>query len=159
MKSLRLAVVPLQITLVLTFGALLFAELVSFPGMFAEWARDDPGFADVRWPLLAVVELGMVCVQVVIVSVWRLLGLVSQDLVFSREAFRWVDLILGAIGIAWLLLAGLVVVVFATSDEPGNPVASMLVFLPGTVFALLMVVMRALLQQATELRSDLEGVI
>ncbi|MCW2928841.1 MAG: hypothetical protein JWM86_2809 [Thermoleophilia bacterium] len=159
MSGLRYAVVPLRIVLVLTFLLLLVAEVMSFPGMFSYQARQSDDFAEVRWPLLAVVELGLICVQVVIVSTWRLLTMVREDRVFSRDSLRWVDAILAAIGVAWLLGLGMVLVVVAAADDPGNVMAAMLILLPATSFALLMVVMRALLVQATELRSDMEGVI
>lgn len=159
MRTLRLAVVPLRIMLALTFAALLVAELMSLPGMFAHWSEESPEFDEVRWPLLIGFELGLVCVQVVIACIWRLLTLVGEGRVFSDEAIRWVDVILAAIGVAWALLLAFTAFVFVSSGEPGNGFAALLVFLPGTVFALLMVVMRALLLQATELRTDMEAVI
>lgn len=159
MKHLRLAVVPLRILLAMTFVALVVAEAMSFPGMFAHMAEESPEFSRVRWPLLAVCELGMICVQVVIVSTWRLLTMVNEDRVFSRASLVWVDAIVWSTGVAWLLLFGLFVMVLATSDDPGNPFAALLVLLPATAFALLMVVLRALLLQATALRTDMEAVI
>lgn len=159
MGRLRLAVVPLRALLALTFAALLLAQVMSLPGMFAHWAEQSERFADVRWPLLIGWELGMVCVQVVIVCTWRLLTLVGEDRVFSATALRWVDGIIAATTVAWALLLAFTAFVFISSGEPGNAFAALLVFLPATVFALVMFVMRALLLQATTLRTDLEGVI
>ena len=45
------------------------------------------------------------------------------------------------------------------ADDPGLPVLLLLVLLGGAVLGLLMVVMRALLRQATTLRTDMEAVI
>ncbi len=44
------------------------------------------------------VFLELLCVQVVIVAIWRLLGLVRTDRIFSRQAFGWVDAIVAALG-------------------------------------------------------------
>lgn len=49
----------------------------------------------------------LICVQVVIVATWMLLGMAREDLIFSDGALRWVDLIIGAIAVAWLTFAGL----------------------------------------------------
>jgi hypothetical protein len=158
-KLFRAAVVPLRIVLVLTFALLVMAEVFSFPGMFAYRAKESPDFESLRWPLLAVVELGMLCVQVVIVCTWRLVTLTLRDSVFSPASFKWVDAILAAIGVAWLLLLGLSIAVAVTADDPGDVVAMALLFLPASAFALVMVVMRTLLLRATSLSADLEGVI
>ncbi|WP_327032279.1 DUF2975 domain-containing protein [Micromonospora ureilytica] len=46
-----------------------------------------------------------------------------------------------------------------TADDPGAPVLLFLLTMGVTVLGLLMVVMRALLRQATTLRTDMEAVI
>ena len=45
------------------------------------------------------------------------------------------------------------------ADDPGVPILLMLMLVGGAVLGLLMVVMRALLRQATALRTDMEAVI
>jgi hypothetical protein len=85
--------------------------------------------------------------------------MVQQDRVFTRASFAWVDAILWATGVAWLLALGITCAVYATANDPGNALAVTLVMLPFSAFALLMVVMRALLLQATILRTDMEAVI
>ena len=104
-------------------------------------------------------EAELCCAQVVLVSTWKLLGMVAADRIFSEDAFRWVDLILGAIGVGWLVWLGFGVAVLAASDEPGTPIAVAVLGLAITVVGLLMVVMRALLRQATVLRTDMDAVI
>lgn len=152
MTWLSSRVVPLlRAVIVAAFLAVLVLMLFSFPGEL----RD----ADGRWVLLVVVEAELLAVQVVLVSTWRLLGMVAADRIFSEEAFRWVDAILAAIGGAWLVWLGFGVLVVATSDDPGNPIAVAVVGLAITVVGLLMLVMRALLRQATELRTDMDAVI
>ena len=64
---------------------------------------------------------------------------------------------LGIIFYLWVGMFGVLVV--ATSDDPGNPIAVAVVGLAITVVGLLMLVMRALLRQATELRTDMDAVI
>lgn len=157
--AMRRVVPLLRTVLVLAFVAVLVLQLLSIPGELAQAVEEEPRFSTERWVLLVVAEVELVCVQVVVVAMWRLLGMVQADRIFSQDAFRWVDLVLGAIAVAWVVWAGLGIIVLATSDDPGNPLAVGVVGLAITVVGLLMLVMRALLQQATALRSDMDMVI
>jgi acyl-coenzyme A synthetase/AMP-(fatty) acid ligase len=115
--------------------------------------------AYLRWPATIISVFWVLCVQVVIVCTWQLLTLVDKDRIFSEAAFGWVNGILGAIAAAWLVLLGVLLYVGFNADDPGLPLLLFLLATGVTVLGLLMIVMRALLRQATTLRSDLEGVI
>ena len=85
--------------------------------------------------------------------------MVKDDRIFSDESLAWVDAIVWAIVAAWVLLLGVFAFVTPQLDDPGYPVLMMMLLLGGAVLGLLMLVMRALLQQATTLRTDMEAVI
>lgn len=153
------AVGPLRVLLVLVFAALLAAQVVVLPMMVAEQARALPDLAHLRWPLLVVAVLGLVCVQVVIVATWKLLTLVQEDRIFTEGSLVWVDAIVWAIGVAWVLLLGVLGYVLGTWEGAGLPALLLVLLLVGAVLGLLVVVLRALLRQATTLRSDMEAVI
>jgi len=101
----------------------------------------------------------VLCVQVILVATWKLLTLVKKDRIFTTASLKWVDAIVWAIGAAWLVFVGMLIFVGFNADDPGMPMLLFLVTVAITVIGLLMVVMRALLRQATTLRSDLEAVI
>ncbi|MDO9444954.1 MAG: DUF2975 domain-containing protein [Dehalococcoidia bacterium] len=153
------AVLPLRLFLVGLFGILVVFQTLSLPGQFAYMANESPDQAHLRWPLTALAVFWVFCIQVVIVSTWRLLGLVQNDRIFSNAAFAWVDAILWAIGAAWVVLVGAFVYVVVNADDPGMPMLLLLLILAVAVAGLLMFVMRALLRQATTLRTDMEAVI
>ncbi|MGX1767450.1 DUF2975 domain-containing protein [Dietzia sp. NPDC055343] len=153
------AVLPLRALLVLLFAILLVFQTMSLPGQFAHMAAEHPESAHLRWPLTAVTVFWVLCIQVVIVATWRLLGMVVADRSFTVASLKWVDVILGAIVAAWLVLAGVFLVVGFTADDPGLPLLLLLMVTIIAVAALLMVVMRALLRQATGLRTDMDAVI
>ena len=101
------------------------------------------------------------------VCLWRLVTMVRRGTVFSHGAFRYVDIIIGAIASASALLFLLGVIL-----APGDAVAPGIVLLIGgaaTVvagIALVVVVMRSLLAQAvareaeaSHLRAELDEVI
>jgi hypothetical protein len=149
----------LRASLVLLFGALVVLQVVSLPGQFAAMAEESPDLAHLRWPATAIAVLWVLCVQVVVVATWQLLTLVEDDRIFTEASMVWVDAIVRAIGAAWALLVGVFLLVGLNADDPGRPIQLFVLVLGVSVLGLLMVVMRALLQRATALRTDLETVI
>ena len=101
----------------------------------------------------------VLCIQVVIVSTWKLLTLVKNDRIFTDASLVWVNAIVWAIAAAWVVLVGVLLYVGFNADDPGLPLLLFLMSTGVTVLGLLMVVMRALLRQATTLRTDMEAVI
>lgn len=153
------AVAPLRVFLVLLFGILVMFQTFSLPGQFAHMAQESPDQAYLRWPLTAVSVFWLLCIQVVIVSTWKLLTLVKNDRIFSDAALAWVDAIVWAIVAAWVVLLGVFLYVGFHASDPGLPLLLFLMLVGVAVLGLLMVVMRALLRQATTLRTDMEAVI
>jgi hypothetical protein len=164
MTHLRRVVLPLRILLTIVFAALVAAQIRAVPEVLPELADPSLEQSFMRWTMLAVSVLGLACVQVVIVCTWKLLTLVKDDRIFSDESMTWVDAIVWAIVVGWaMLLAAFVCayyfIIDEVSDDPVLPALLLLLLLVGAVLGLLMVVMRALLRQATNLRTDMEAVI
>ncbi len=157
-------VLPLRILLALVFAALVAAEMFAVPGMLPDLPDPSLEQSFIRWTMLAVLVLGLLCVQVVIVCTWKLLTLVAHDRIFSASSLPWVNAIVWAIAVGWVMLLGTFVcayyfIIDEVSDDPVLPALLLLLLLVGAVLGLLMVVMRALLRQATALRADMEAVI
>ncbi|MFI7481463.1 DUF2975 domain-containing protein [Kocuria sp. M1R5S2] len=159
MMTQRWAVAALRVFLVLLFAILVVFQVMSLPGQFAHMAQESPESAHLRWPLTALFGFWILCAEVVVVSTWKLLGLVKNDRIFSEASLIWVDAIVWAVGAAWVVLLGVSFVVGVNADDPGPVLVLMLASTGVTVLGLLMVVMRALLRQATALRTDMEAVI
>ena len=159
MQTTRLAVTALRIVLVVAFLLLLLFQVMSVPGQFAHMAQENPDRAFLQWPLTIFFIVEIACVQVVVVSTWKLLTMVKNDRIFSRGALAWVNAIVWAIAVAWALLAVLAAVVVFNADDPGLPLLLFLVLVAGAALGLVVVVLRALLRQATDLRADMEAVI
>ena len=71
-------------------------------------------------PLRVLVLLGVVMVQVVVVCVWRLVTMVRRGTVFSDAAFRYVDVVIGAIvGAALVWFAVTIINAPGQRDDPG----------------------------------------
>ncbi|MGH3731558.1 MAG: DUF2975 domain-containing protein [Micromonosporaceae bacterium] len=153
------AVAALRVFLVLLFGILVVFQTLSLPGQFAHMAKESPSDAHLRWPATVVAVFLVLCVQVVIVSTWKLLTLVKKDRIFTDASMAWVNAIVWAIAAAWTVLLGVFLWVGIHADDPGAPMLLLLMLTGVTVIGLLMVVMRALLRKATTLRTDMEAVI
>jgi Protein of unknown function (DUF2975) len=111
--------------------------------------------------------LGMVTVQVAFVCVWRLLTMVRRGTVFSDAAFRYVDIVIGAI-VAAALVWFTVTAVNAPGqrDDPGVTLIMGGIGLAILGVALIVLVLRMLLAQAvardveaTQLKAELNEVI
>jgi hypothetical protein len=165
MQKMDWVVVPLRVLLVMVFIGLLVAQFLSLPGEFRQQAEEHHEAGWMPWLLLTFAILEVVCIQIVIVCTWRLLTLVGSDRIFSEESFVWVDVIMWTMVAGWLLLASLsaslVGIIYFTPElrDPGTPILLTGMVLIGGVVVLTIVVLRALLRQATVLRTDLEEVI
>ena len=164
MTHLRHVVLPLRVLLVLAVAALVAAQVWAVPGVLPDIADPTLERSVMRATMFLVAVLGLACVQVVVVCTWQLLTLVTDDRIFSDGALRWVNAIVWAVAVGWLMLLATFVcsyyfIVDEVSDDAVLPALLLLLLLVGAVLGLLMVVMRALLRQATNLRTDMEAVI
>jgi len=164
----QLTVIALRIVLGMALAGSVFVQAVMVPLLATDLAEDfSSDVAEVRVPLVAITLLGIVTIQVAVICVWRLLTMVRRGTVFSAAAFRYVDVVIGAIAAASLLMFGVGVVL-----APGEAVAPESVLLIGGAavliagVALVVVVMRMLLAQAValdteahQLQSELDAVI
>ena len=164
----NLALLALRIVLAVALAGSVFVQAVMVPLLAIDLSEDfSSDVADVRIPIIGIVLLGIVTIQVTMVCVWRLLTMVRRGTVFSHAAFRYVDVVIGAIAVASLLMFGLGVVL-----APGEAVAPGVVLLIGGAavliagVALVVVVLRMLLAQAVardteahHLQAELDEVI
>ena len=96
----KLVVVALRAVLVVLFAGAVFVQAVIVPLLAIDMRDLDPDAAHLRTPFLVIVVLGVVTVQVVLVCVWRLVTMVRRGTVFSPAAFRYVDVMIGAVAAA-----------------------------------------------------------
>jgi DUF2975 family protein len=111
--------------------------------------------------------LGMVTVQVALVCVWRLVTMVRRGTVFSHAAFRYVDIVIGAIVAA--ALVWFTVTAINAPDQRDDPGVTLIMGGIGLAIlgvALIVLVLRMLLAQAvardveaTQLKAELNEVI
>jgi hypothetical protein len=164
MTQMPRVVLPLRILLAMVFAALVVAQIWAVPAVLPDISEPSTEQAFMRWTMLAVSVMGLVCVQAVLVCTWKLLTMVTDGRIFSASSLPWVNAIVWAIAVGWAMLLGAFVcayyfIIDEVSDDPVLPALLLLMLLVGAALGLLMVVMRALLRQATTLRADMEAVI
>ncbi|MDJ0005756.1 DUF2975 domain-containing protein [Rhodococcus fascians] len=159
LSGYRAVVLLLRLFLAALFAVLVLMQVMSLPGQFAHMAQESPESAYLRWPLTIVSIFWVLCIQVIVVATWKLLTMVNRSAIFTRASLVWVDTITWSIVAAWVVLVAVFLYVGFEADDPGLPLLLFLLVVIVAVAALLMVVMRTLLRQATELRSDMDAVI
>src|SRR5436190_14360280 len=111
--------------------------------------------------------LGLVTVEVTLVCVWRLVAMVRRGTVFSHAAFRYVDIVIGAIVAAALVWFAVTAInAPGQRDDPGVTLIMGGIGLGILGVALIVLVLRMLLAQAvardaeaTQMQAELDEVI
>ncbi|MEU6340898.1 DUF2975 domain-containing protein [Streptomyces sp. NPDC046977] len=161
----KLTVAALRTVLVLVLTGTVFVQALL---VWVLISGSDP--EDGTLPLTAfrvVTILGMIAAQVALVCVWRLVTMVRRGTVFSHAAFRYVDIVIGAIVAASLVWFAITII-----NAPGQREDPGVTLIMGGIgvailgVALLVLVMRTLLAQAvardveaSQMRAELDEVI
>jgi hypothetical protein len=159
----KLTVHALRAVLVLVLAGTLFVQAAM---VVALATKPDDGSLPLT-PLRVIVILGMVSVQVALVCVWRLVTMVRRGTVFSHAAFRYVDVVIGAIVAAALVWFAVTAInAPGQRDDPGVTLIMGGIGVAILGVALIVLVLRMLLTQAVardgeavRLRAELDEVI
>lgn len=154
---------PLQVLLVVLIVGAVGVQLL-VPLQAAAMADRYEAFAYLAVPYSVTGIAIIACCQVATGAIWPLLTRIRAGSLFDGGAFRWVNVIIGAGGVATLLCAALNVHLFIILAIAGLGPGTLRIALLGmalgaAAFTLLMLVMRGLLRSAVSMRHDLEGVI
>ncbi|WP_328538550.1 DUF2975 domain-containing protein [Streptomyces sp. NBC_00344] len=161
----KLTVRALRAVLVMVLAGTVFVQAAL---VWALVSGSDPEDGSIPLtPLRVITILGMVSAQVALVCVWRLVAMVRRGTVFSHAAFRYVDVVIGAIAsAAFVWFAVTAVNAPGQRDDPGVTVIMGGVGVAILGVALIVLVLRMLLAQAVardvqaaEMQAELDEVI
>jgi hypothetical protein len=161
----KLAVWALRAVLAAVLAGTVFVQAAM---VWALATGNDPEDGSLPLTALRVATIvGMVSVQVALVCVWRLVSMVRRGTVFSDAAFRYVDIVIGAI-----VTAALVWFAVTAINAPGQRADPGVTLIMGGVgmailgVALIVLLLRMLLAQAvardteaSRLQAELDEVI
>ncbi|MGW1069527.1 DUF2975 domain-containing protein [Streptomyces aureus] len=161
----KLTVRALRAVLVMVLTGSVFVQALM---LWALVSGNDPEDGSLPLtPLRVVTILGIGAAQVALVCVWRLVTMVRRGTVFSHGAFRYVDVIIGAIvaaALVWFAVTALNAP--GQRDDPGVTLIMAGIGLAILGVALIVLVLRTLLAQAVDrdveaaqMRADLDEVI
>lgn len=163
----RSLITVLRVGIIAAFLFGLFGQIVVIPTTAADEVDRFPPYSPLAVPYATVAIAGVVCVQVALVAVWRLLTMVERDAAFTPRAFRWVDIVIGCLVTGTLLALGvsghLALAEIPTPDD-GMDVhsalsATLAIVAVGASFAALITILRHLLHKATRPQTETAGVV
>lgn len=156
----RTAAVALKVLIALVGVLTVLAQVFVIPEYAAMGAEESPEVAYLRVPGMVGCIAILLCFQVALACIWRLLTLVSGSRIFQPAAFRVVDVLIGAVAAMALLFIAAWVILDASEALGGGTVLPVgFGILGSTGLTLLLVVLRGLLRQAATLEQDLAEVI
>ncbi len=163
----KLTVLALRAVLVALLAGAAFVQAVMVPLLAIDMEGLKPEYAYLRAPLLVIAVLGVLTVQVVLVCVWRLVTMVRRGTVFSHAAFRYVDIVIGAIVAAALVWFAVTAInAPGQRDDPGVTLIMGGIGVAILGVALIVLVLRMLLAQAVardveaaQMQAELDEVI
>lgn len=150
----------LKALIAVMIGLLLSCQIILIPGVASLTAERNPELAYLEVPGIIAAVLFLVCVQIVLGCIWRLLSLVRAERIFSDRAFVSVDIIIGTLCAASLIIVvSNVIIAMADAGSPSILLVSVLGVVVGAGLALLVVVLRGLLRKALQLEQDMSEVV
>jgi hypothetical protein len=159
----NLAIYLLRAVIALSLAGSLFVQVWMMPIIWNDLAGVPIWLRTIAITLLI---LEIVALQVVAVCIWQLLTMVRRGSVFSSAAFRYVDIVIGAITAGSVITAVIAVMLAPGDTAPGvvGLICGAALVIAGV--ALVVYVLRMLLKQAVNreaeaahLRSELNEVI
>ncbi|MGJ0389192.1 DUF2975 domain-containing protein [Microbacterium sp. CGR1] len=150
----------LKALIIVLLGLLLASQTLVIPAVARITAIRNPDVAQLEIPGIigGVVFIGLI--EVTLVCIWFLLSLVQEGRIFRVEAFRYVDIILGAlIAAGAIILVSYIVIVASRAVSLSLSLLAVLGIVVSAALALLLVVLRGLLRKALELEQDMSEVV
>ena len=139
----------LKVVLSIFFALSLMLQFLSFPGQFRYMAEQEPENANLRWPLTALAFTMILAVQIIVVSVWKIVDALEREL-GKRTQLKFVDYAIAALSYIWLVMASGLILLLLNADDPGLPVVITVIETAVTSVGLLFLFYRRLLNRALD---------
>lgn len=137
----------LKAVLSIFFALLLMLQFLSFPGQFRYMSEEEPENAHLRWPLTALSFLVILAVEIIVISVWKIVDALEKEKGRSIE-LKFVNYAIAALLFIWAVIAIGLVLLLLNADDPGLPVVITVIETAVTAVALLFLFYRRLLKRA-----------
>ena len=143
----------LKAVLSILLALLLMLQFLSFPGQFRYMSEEEPENAHLRWPLTALSFLVILAVEIIVISIWKIVDALEKEKGRSIE-LKFVNYAIAALLFIWAVIAIGLVLLLLTADDPGLPVVITVIETAVTAVALLFLFYRRLLKRALNRASN-----
>ena len=143
----------LKAVLSIFFALLLMLQFLSFPGQFRYMSEEEPENAHLRWPLTALSFLVILAVEIIVISVWKIVDALEKEKGQSIE-LKFVNYAIAALLFIWTVIAIGLVLLLLNADDPGLPVVITVIETAVTAVGLLFLFYRRLLKRALNRASN-----
>ena len=143
----------LKAVLSIFFALLLMLQFLSFPGQFRYMSEEEPENAHLRWPLTALSFLVILAVEIIVISVWKIVDALEKEKGRTIE-LKFVNYAIAALLFIWAVIAIGLVLLLLNADDPGLPVVITVIETAVTAVALLFLFYRRLLKRALNRASN-----
>ena len=143
----------LKVVLSIFFALSLMLQFLSFPGQFRYMAEQEPENAYLRWPLTALAFTMILAVQIIVVSVWKIVDALEKEL-GKKTQLKFVNYAIAALSYIWLVIASGLILLLLNADDPGLPVVITVIETAVTSVGLLFLFYRRLLKRALDRTSN-----
>lgn len=143
----------LKLVFTALLALLLMLQFLSFPGQFRYMAEQEPENAHLRWPLTALSFLMILAVEIIVISVWKIVDALEKEKGRVHE-LKFVNYAIAALSFIWVVIACGLVLLLLNADDPGLPVVVTVIETAVTAVGLLFLFYRRLLQRALNRASN-----
>jgi heme/copper-type cytochrome/quinol oxidase subunit 2 len=137
----------LKLVFAALLALLLMLQFLSFPGQFRYMAEQEPENAYLRWPLTALAFLLILAVEIIVVSVWKIVDALEKERGHNYQ-LKYVNYAIRALTFIWLVIASGLFLLLLNADDPGLPVVVTVIETSVTAVGLLFLFYKRLLQRA-----------
>jgi heme/copper-type cytochrome/quinol oxidase subunit 2 len=139
----------LKVVLSIFFALSLMLQFLSFPGQFRHMAEQEPENAYLRWPLTALAFTMILAVQIIVVSVWKIVDALERE-IGKQTQLKFVNYAIAGLSYIWLVIASGLILLLLNADDPGLPVVITVIETAVTSVGLLFLFYRRLLNRALD---------
>ncbi len=143
----------LKLVLAIFLALSLMLQFFSFPGQFRYMAEQEPENSHLRWPLTALAFTMILAVQIIVVSVWKIVDALEKEL-GKETQLKFVNYAIASLSYFWFVIACGLILLLSIADDPGLPVVVTVIETAVTAVGLLFLFYRRLLKRALNRTSD-----
>lgn len=108
-----------RISIFCLFLIVTMLQIVSFPGQFSHMHHKTALQLSFEITLLVLIVLWLLCAQIALVSLWKIVSLMQFDTFFSKDSITWINRVLFCCASALFIALTLFALIASQAEDPG----------------------------------------